>query len=49
MDLKNISMILIKSDDVHIIFASQRDKELGIPYYGNKAREEVLRLLRAGI
>ena len=41
-------MIEIKGDEVVVAVESNRDKELGVPYYANKARAEVLRLLKAG-
>lgn len=43
----DVGMIEINGDDVVIAVESNRDKELGAPYYANKARAEVLRLLKA--
>lgn len=44
----DVGMIEIKGDEVVVAVESNRDKELGVPYYANKARAEVLRLLKAG-
>lgn len=44
----DVGMIEIKGDDVVIAIQSNHDKELGAPYYANKARAEVLRLLKSG-
>ncbi|MBO4126523.1 hypothetical protein [Streptococcus suis] len=44
----DVGMIEIKGNDVVIAVESNRDKELGAPYYANKARAEVLRLLKTG-
>ena len=43
----DVGMLEIQGDDVIIVVQSNRDKELGVPYYANKARAEVLRLLKA--
>ena len=44
----DVGMIEIKGDKVIVAVESNRDKELGAPYFANKARAEVLRLLKAG-
>lgn len=44
----DVGMLEIVGDDVVIAVQSNRDKELGVPYYANKARAEVLRLLKSG-
>lgn len=44
----DVGMIEIKGSNVEIVVQSNRDKELGVPYYANKARAEVLRLLKSG-
>lgn len=41
-------MIEIIGSDAVISIESNHDKEFGIPYYANKARAEVLRLLKDG-
>ena len=43
----HVGTIEIKGDEVVVAVESNRDKELGVPYYANKARAEVLRLLKA--
>lgn len=42
----DVGMIEIIGSDAVISIESNHDKKLGIPYYGNKARAEVLRLLK---
>ena len=44
----DVGMIEIKGDKVIVAVESNRDKELGAPYFANKARAEFLRLLKAG-
>ena len=44
----DVGMIEIKGDEVVVAVESNRDKELGVPYYANKAMAELLRLLKAG-
>ena len=44
----DVGMIEIKGDKVIVAVESNRDKELRAPYFANKARAEVLRLLKAG-
>lgn len=46
-DTDDVGLIEIKGDEVVITIQANRDKSLGVPYYGNKARAEVLRLLEA--
>lgn len=45
---QDVGMLEIVGNDVIIVVESQRDKDLGAPYYANKARAEVLRLLKTG-
>lgn len=45
---EDVGMIEIKNNDVFVAVESNHDKELGVPYYANKARAEVLRLLKSG-
>ncbi|TWT11269.1 hypothetical protein [Streptococcus sp. sy004] len=42
----DVGMIEIKENEVVIAVQVNRDKEFGAPYYANKARAEVLRLLK---
>lgn len=44
---EDVGMIEIRNNKVVVVVESNHDKELGVPYYANKARAEVLRLLKA--
>lgn len=45
---EDVGMIEIIGNDAVIVVEANRDKELGVPYYANKARAEVLRLMKSG-